>query len=109
MCDHDEGLPLGNGFFKEGEARGRRYAVEVTGGFVAHEERGVVCQGTGDGHALLLSAGERVGEFVRLIKARLFEDVHHAFRAFPRFPYITKIHREHNILDDGQRREQLKN
>jgi hypothetical protein len=33
------------------------FAVEIAGGLVAKEERGVGDDGAGDGHALLLSAG----------------------------------------------------
>ena len=106
--DHDEGFALRDKFFKEGKDAVGGFAVEVASGFVAHEERGVVCHGTSNGRSLLLPAREGVGEFVRLIgKANLIEDVHCAFWAFARFPHVAEIHWEHDVFDGRQRREQL--
>ncbi len=50
--------------------------VEVTGGFVGEEKRGVVAQGAGDGDALLLAAGEFRGPMVQpRAEADLLEQV----------------------------------
>jgi hypothetical protein len=45
-------------------ARGARGGVEGAGGLVAEEHVGPLGDGAGDGHALLLAAGELRGEVV---------------------------------------------
>src|SRR3954454_9844966 len=61
--DHDDSLAE---IFIEAlddvEDVGSGVAVEITGGFVGNDERGVGDDGTRDGNALLLSAGELLGQ-----------------------------------------------
>jgi len=62
VCDDDDarGLLMGD-FAEELHHLSAPVAVERGGGFVGKDEAGLVGQRAGDGHALLLAAGEGVG------------------------------------------------
>ena len=60
--DHHDGLTkLVDGVAHELEHLGARPRVEVAGGLVGEDDRGVGDQGAGDGDALLLTSGELAG------------------------------------------------
>ena len=53
--------------------------IEISRGLVGEDEHGVVGQGAGDGHALLLAAGELAGKVVHSVPEA------HALEVFLRF------------------------
>src|SRR5688500_415233 len=60
--DHEDGLAQVAGqLLQQVEDLVRAVAVEVAGGLVAEQERGIGHDGAGDGHALLLTAGQLSG------------------------------------------------
>ena len=66
--DHDHGLAeLVDRAAEELEGLGRGAAVEVAGGFVGEDDLGVAREGSGDGDALLLPAGELAGPVVEAV------------------------------------------
>ncbi len=77
MGGHDDGnRELGGGTAQEIEYEVAGGGVEIAGGFVGEKEARVVDEGTGDGDALLLTAGElvrkTVGEIVEFNPAKTF-------------------------------------
>ena len=63
--DHDDGrAPFVGDLAEEFHDLASAMAVECGGGFVGENEAGLVCEGAGHGHPLLLAAGEGVGEVV---------------------------------------------
>jgi hypothetical protein len=69
---------------------------------------GVVGQGPGDRGPLLLPAGQRRGELVGLLgDADLGEQVQGDGPATPGGDRAAEVHREDDVLGDGQRRQQL--
>ena len=61
MGDDDDGVAFAVELFEKGEDFDAGFGVEISGGFVGQNNRGVVDQGAGDGDALFLAAGELVG------------------------------------------------
>src|SRR5689334_22858647 len=59
--DEDDGVAPSVEFIKEGHDLVAGLGVEVAGGLVGEDDGGVVDKGTGDGHALALTAGELIG------------------------------------------------
>jgi hypothetical protein len=59
--DHNQGFALADELAKEGKDFAGGAEVEVAGGFVGDDERGIVGQGAGNGGALLLAAGDGAG------------------------------------------------
>ena len=68
--DHHEGFSIFDEVFEQIKNFVCRFTVKVTGRFVAHDQSRVIGQGTGDGSPLLLTAGEGVGQFMRLVAWR---------------------------------------
>ena len=60
-------LPPVDEALEQAEDRLGGLGVEVAGGLVGGEDRRVVGERAGDGDALLLAAGERRGQLVRLV------------------------------------------
>ena len=56
--DHHDGLVLSNQLFKEAEYCVSRPRVQVAGGLVGHDQRGIVGERPREGDALLLAAGD---------------------------------------------------
>lgn len=68
VCDGDDGLVVCVGeFLEDVEDDAGVFGVEVSGGFVAHDDEWVVDECACDGYALLLSAGEFAGGFECLV------------------------------------------
>ena len=61
MRDHDNGAAFIVEPFEQRQDLLRRHAVQVAGRFVGQDEVGVIHQAAGDGHPLLLTAGELGG------------------------------------------------
>ena len=74
------------------------FGVEVSGGLVGEDDAGRIGEGSGDGDALLLSAGELEGFVVESVsEADALEDVG-GFLDGVFAAVATKCHGEHNIL-----------
>ena len=66
--DHHQGLGKGpDGALEQGQHVGAGPAVQVAGGLVGQDQGGLGHQGPGDGHPLLLPAGELVGHAGELL------------------------------------------
>ena len=63
---HDGGAQLVDLLQQHHDLQGA-LGVQIAGGLVGHDDLGIVHQGPGDGHALLLAAGELVGQPVPLV------------------------------------------
>ncbi len=62
VCNHHHGLvEVFVQTLKDFQHFGCRVAVEVSGRFVGQQQSGIADDGAGDGYALLLSAGELLG------------------------------------------------
>ncbi len=73
--DDDDGDAGAVEFLEEFHDLATAVGIEVAGGFIGHEDGGIVDEGAGDGDALLLAAGEFVGAVVEaLAEADLFEE-----------------------------------
>ena len=64
--DEDHGVPLGVEFLEEGQHLPAGTGVQSAGGLVGQDHGGVAGQGPGDGHTLLLTAGELAGQVLAL-------------------------------------------
>ncbi len=83
--------------------------IEVAGRLIREQNRRIICQRARDRDALLLSAGNRGRQFVRVVRhLHLFEQVQRAFAAFARFVNVAEIHRQHDVFGERQRRQELK-
>ena len=101
-------LPSSTRPLEEAEDRVGGLGVEVAGGLVGGEDRRVVGERAGDGDALLLAAGERGGQLVRLVgHLDLLEQVQRALGPLGGREHVAEVHRQHDVLDDGQRGQQL--
>ena len=70
---------------------------------------GSLASARGDGGALLLSARELAGRFVGMLgDADQFKQVHGARFAFLGIEHVAEIHRDHHVLQHGERGQQLK-
>ena len=67
MGDKGDGLALLMEALEQAHDLVGSTGVEVTGGFVCEHDDGVVDQGAGDGHTLLLTARELVGHVVHAV------------------------------------------
>ena len=81
--------------------------VQVAGGFVRGDEGGVGDQGPGDGHPLLLAAGE-LGRVVVLAvaQAHQFQDQFHVFPALPA-GQLGEEQGQFHVLKGREDRDQL--
>ena len=99
---HDDGGALAVQFAQQLDDLGAVLRVEVTCGLVGEDELGVGHHGTGDGHTLLLSARELLGEVLRpMADGHALQDVVHALLAFGGTkPQIGQ--RQLHVLEDVQ-------
>ena len=81
-------------------------AVQVAGRFVREQQRGIVGERAGDGHALLLAARQ----LRRIVMAAVAEaDLgEQRVRARPRLRRAGNLHRDEHVLERGQRGQQMK-
>jgi hypothetical protein len=79
--DDDAGVLFVGDLAKSSMTWRPRWLVERGGGFVGEDEAGLVGEGAGDGDALLLAAGEGVGQVVGACRRRVVEQLHGAARA----------------------------
>jgi hypothetical protein len=106
--DAHDGHPLGVEGEEELEDLGARLRVQVPGGLVGEEQRGLRDERPGDRHPLLLSAGELVR---RVVEARAQPDaLEH--RPGPRRPLRARDaalvdERELDVLEGGRAREEV--
>ena len=85
-----------------------RVAVQIARRLIRHNNGRVVGQGAGNGGALLLPARNGGGEFVRLLRhVHLFQQVHRSLHPLAGGIHVAKVHRQHNVFDDGQRGQKL--
>ncbi len=109
MSDHDHGL---TGVHETGKKCHYLLAglrVEVSRRFVRDHECGIVRQRSGDRGALLLTAGERSRRFISLIgDSHIRQQMQRACSTLARFERIAKVHGQHDVFGDRQRRQQLK-
>ena len=86
----------------------RRRRVEVARRLVGDEQGRVVGQRTGDRDALLLPTGGARRQLACLIgHAHALEQAHGPLVSLARRPQPAEVHRQHHVLDHGQRRQQL--
>ena len=105
---HQDRLALVDQAFEHPEDRVGRLRIEVAGRLIGDQDRRVVGQGAGDGHALLLPARERGGEFVGLIdQLDPLQKLQGA--GFPLAPRVrvAEIHGQHQVFQHGEGRQQL--
>ncbi len=109
MGNHDHRLAGGNELQEELEDVLGRGRIEVARRLVGHQQRRVVGQSAGDGRALLLTAGDLAGQLVSLVGQP--DGIEQGHR--PRLPFtprqlLDQVHRQHDVLDQAERRQQLK-
>ena len=81
--------------------------VQGAGGFVAQQHLGIGCQGPGDGHPLLLAAGELGGIGICLVpQAHQVEKLHSAL-ALLLTGQAAELHGEAHVLQAGALHEQV--
>lgn len=103
--DHQDRFALIDQPFEEGEHLLRRFRVEVAGWLIGKNDRRVVGEGAGNGDALLLPAGYGGWQFMRLVShTDLIEQHHRPFTSLARREHIAEVHRQHNVLDQRERR-----
>ena len=65
---HDDGSALGVQALEDSEHFRPALGIQVAGGFIGENDRRIVDQGVGDGHPLLLAAGELAGRIVEPVR-----------------------------------------
>jgi len=85
----------------------RQVGIEVAGRLVGHDDHRVVDQRAGDGHALLLAAGQ-----LRRIRGHLVAEVHRAQHVVGLFLVLARRQPEHGqdereVLEDGHPLDEL--
>ena len=68
MGDEHHGIPLGVELLEEAQHLPAGAGVQGAGGLVGQDHRGVARQRPGDGHPLLLAAGELAGQVFALVR-----------------------------------------
>jgi len=106
---HHDRLSLGGKRREQLEQRVRRSRVQIARRLIGEEKSRRVRESTRDGDTLLLAAGQLGRKFVCLIgDAEPMEQLERAIAPFARWPSAAKIHRQHDVLTDGECREKLK-
>lgn len=104
MGDHEDGLAFfaGEGAEEFEDEVGVAH-VEVAGGFVGQDDGGGVGEGAGDGDALLLAAGELVGQALGFVaEADVVEELVGALAHFLLGEAAEFAHREHDVFGGGE-------
>ena len=79
VSDHEDRFSGLRQVLKEMEDHFGGLRIQVAGRLIRGEQDRIVCQGAGNGHTLLLSAGQGIGKTVRLVcHAHQLEQVHGA-------------------------------
>ncbi len=106
--DHQDGLAALDELLEQLEDRFGRDRVQVAGRFVRHDQRRVVRQGAGDGGPLLLTAGDRAGQLVGLIRQLdQIEQFEGARAALGGFVFAGELHRQSDVLGQAEGGQQL--
>lgn len=75
---------------------------------VDDEKQRIVCQGACDGHSLLLPSGEQVRRLARLVRdVEALQQRHGLVTPVLRPVNAGKVHRHHDVFQDGQRGHEL--
>ncbi len=108
MGGHDNGLAPLHQALEELKNRLGGRGIQAAGGLVGDDNRRVGGQGAGDRHALLLSAGDvgrqLAGVFFQLHQAQQLQG---ALAAGPAAIAAAKIHRQNDIVHQGEHRQEL--
>ncbi len=109
MRDHHNRFSLRNQLFKNLQDGFGGQAIQVAGGFVGNDQVRVVDQGAGNGHALLLPAGDMRGDFIGMAgNFDQFQQFEGSFFADQRLVGAQKIGRQHDVFHQIERGHQLK-
>jgi hypothetical protein len=104
----DDRRPSAGRFPEEIEDRFRRGRVEVAGRFVGQDHGGRIRQCPGDGHALLLPAGQCRGKLVGLVgDLDSRQQLQCALAPLARRIGAAEVHRQHDVLHRRERRQEL--
>ena len=105
---HDDRLAFGHQPCEEFENALGRARVEIACGLVGDDQSGIVGQRSGNGDALLLAAGNGRRQLVRLSRHFYhFQQRHGPFAPAGGRNQAVDIHRQHDVLEKRQGRQQL--
>ena len=106
--DHQDGLAGMRQVLKEMKDHLCGFRIEVAGRLVRGEQDRIVRQGTGNGHTLLLPAGEGIGQTVcQVCHADQLEQVHGVLGTLGWWISSAVIHGKQDILDGSQGGQEL--
>ena len=82
--------------------------VEVTGGLIEQEDRGVIRDGSRDGDTLLLTTGQLVREMVETAaQAHLFKEGNSSLANLIPRKFTSQLHRQLHVLKGCQRANEV--
>ena len=102
--DEDDGFTFGGEGGEDVQHGGSGDGVEAAGWLIGDDECGVVGKRAGDGDTLLLSTGDGGGRLTGVFgDADLLQQSHGPFAALPVGVPVCEVHRQHHVLQDGER------
>ena len=108
MGDHQYGFTTGSQPDQQVEDLFCCVRIQVAGRLIGNDDLRVVSQGASNGCTLLLPAGELAGELVsEFFNPDQPEQGHGALVALSRCELVAKIHRQTDIFQHSQSRQQL--
>ena len=109
MRHHQNGLAAGDQRLEQAEYRIRCLGVQIASRLIGNHDRRIVGQCPGDGRPLLVPPGDRRRKLVGVSgNSHLVQQMVRPFIALIRGIHLAQIHRQHDILDDGECRQELK-
>ena len=109
MRYHDHCLAFCSQAREQLQDRVRCLRIEITGRFIGDQDRRIIGKRARNGCTLLLASGQVCRKLVRLLgNVNFRQQCHGPFTTLPHRMHITEIHRQDDILCDGQCGQKLK-
>ncbi len=101
--DHHHGLALSHKSLEQFDDGIRRARIKVPRRLISNQQGWVTSHSACNGGKLLLSRRDQHGEFVgKFFQPNQFQQFHGALRTFVEIVHVHIIHREHDVLEQGQ-------